>query len=162
MSGFKFKIQIQSNLSKESTGLSLRHCTRWHCLSRKCCRGLKPLATWCPISWANKVSNYQIKSFIILAEPRRSVLRVCWGHFLVIAPGQHSFFWRIVLAVASHWQHCFRFDGPEIWTLDFPLQRQTRYSFTNWLVEPMVWASELRAIDVAQTTIVVCFLSNKN
>ena len=37
----------------------------------------------------------------------------------------HSSFWRNVAAVASRWQHCVRFDRPEIWTSDLPLQRRT-------------------------------------
>ena len=52
----------------------------------------------------------------------------------VIAPGQHSFFGRNVAAMASRWQHCVRFERPEIWTSDLPLQRQTRYRSTNWPV----------------------------
>ena len=36
--------------------------------------------------------------------------------------------------MASHWQHCVRFDRPEIWTSDLPLQGQTRYRSTNWPV----------------------------
>ena len=34
----------------------------------------------------------------------------------------------------SRWQHCVRFDRPEIWTSDLPLQRRTRYRSTNWPV----------------------------
>ena len=68
----------------------------------------------------------QIKSFVILAVVRRSVQRVCGAHLLVIAPKQHSSFRRNVAEVASRWQHCVRFDRPEIWTLDLPLQRRTR------------------------------------
>ena len=76
----------------------------------------------------------QIKSFIILAILRRSVKRVCGAHLRVIGPGQHSSFWRNVAAVASRWQHCVRFDRPEIWTSDLPLQRRTRYRSTSWPV----------------------------
>ena len=68
----------------------------------------------------------QIKSFVILAVVRRSVQRVCGAHLLVIAPGQHSSFPRNVAEVANRWQHCVRFDRPEIWTLDLLLQRRTR------------------------------------
>ena len=50
----------------------------------------------------------------------------------VIAPGQRSFFPRNVAAVASHWQHCIRFNRPEIWISDHPLQKQPRYRLTNW------------------------------
>ena len=56
----------------------------------------------------------QIKSFIILAVVRRSVLRVGGAHLRVIALGQHSSIRRNVAAVASHWQHCVRFDRREI------------------------------------------------
>ena len=28
---------------------------------------------------------------------------------------------------ASRWEHCVRFDRPEIWISDLPLQRRTRY-----------------------------------
>ena len=55
-------------------------------------------------------------------------------HLRVIAPRQYSFFQRNVEAVASRWQDYVRFDWPEIWTLDLPLQRQTRYHSTNWPV----------------------------
>ena len=103
-------------------------------------------------SWAD--SNPKFKFNPTQVKSQRAYL-------CVIAPGD-TVFRGNVAAASSRWQHCFRFDGPEIWTLNFPLQRQTRYSSTNWLGEPMVWASELRAIDVAQTTTVVCFLSNKN
>ena len=49
------------------------------------------------------------------------------GHLRFLALAQHSSFWRNVAAVASRWQHCVRFDRPEIWTSeDLPLQRQTR------------------------------------
>ena len=38
-----------------------------------------------------------------------------WRAYLrVVAPGQHSSFRRKVAAVASRWQHCVRFDWPEI------------------------------------------------
>ena len=43
----------------------------------------------------------------------------------------HSSFWRNVAAVASRWQHCVRFDRPEIWTSDLPLQRRTCCRLTN-------------------------------
>ena len=46
----------------------------------------------------------------------------------VIAPGQHSSIW---WNVESRWQHCVRFDRPEIWTSDLPFQRRTRYRSTN-------------------------------
>ena len=72
-----------------------------------------------------------MKSFIILTGLRRSVWRVGGAHLLVIAPGQHSSFWRNVAAVANRWQHCVRFDRPEIWTSDLPLQRRTRYRSTS-------------------------------
>ena len=36
------------------------------------------------------------------------------GLLRVIAPGQHSSFRRNVATVASRWQHCVRFDRPEI------------------------------------------------
>ena len=36
--------------------------------------------------------------------------------------------------MASRWQHCFRFDQPEISTSNIPLQRRTRYPSTNWPV----------------------------
>ena len=45
-----------------------------------------------------------------------------------------SFFRRNVAAVASRWQHCVRFDRPEIKTPDLPLQRQTCYRSANWPV----------------------------
>ena len=32
------------------------------------------------------------------------------------------------------WQHCVRFDGPEIWTFDLPLQIWTRLCSTKWPV----------------------------
>ena len=51
-----------------------------------------------------------------------------------LAPGQHSFFWTIVTMVANRWQHCVWFDQPEIWIADLPLQKQTCYRSTNWLV----------------------------
>ena len=54
-----------------------------------------------------------------------------WSHLRVIAPGQHGFFRRIVVAVPCPWQHCVRFDRPEIWTSDLPLQKQTCYRSTN-------------------------------
>ena len=44
--------------------------------------------------------------------------------------GKHSLF-RNVATVASRWQHCVRFDRPEIWTSDLPLQRRTCYHSTN-------------------------------
>ena len=38
------------------------------------------------------------------------------AHLRIIAPGQHSSIKRNVATVASHWQHCVRFDRPEIST----------------------------------------------
>ena len=35
------------------------------------------------------------------------------------------------ISVTFRWQHCARFDRPEIRTLDLPLQRRTRYRSTN-------------------------------
>ena len=61
---------------------------------------------------APKFYQISIKSFIILAALRRSVLRVCVVHLRVIASGQHSSFRRHVAAVASRWQHCVRIGGP--------------------------------------------------
>ena len=69
----------------------------------------------------------QVKSFIILAVICRSMWRVGGAHLCIVAPGQHSFFWKNVAAAASRWQHCVLFDRPEIWTSDLPLQRRTRY-----------------------------------
>ena len=46
---------------------------------------------------------------IIVAGLRRSVYRVSGAHLGVTAPGQHSFFWRNVAAMASRWQHCVWF-----------------------------------------------------
>ena len=74
----------------------------------------------------------QIKSFIMLALLCRSVKRVCGLNPRVIAPGQHSSFRRNVAVVSSRWQRCIRFDRPDIWTSDLPLQRRTRYHSTNW------------------------------
>ena len=36
------------------------------------------------------------------------------AHPRIIAPGQHNFIRRNIAAVASRWQHCVRFDRPEI------------------------------------------------
>ena len=58
----------------------------------------------------------------------------CPGPSRVIAPGQHSFFRRNVAAMTSRWQHRVRFDRFEIWTLELPLQKRTRYRSTNWPV----------------------------
>ena len=52
-------------------------------------------------------------------------------HLRVISPGQHSSFWRNVAEVVSRRQHCVRFDLPEIWTWDLPLQRRMRYRSTK-------------------------------
>ena len=43
-------------------------------------------------------------------------------HFPVVASGQHSFFRKSVTAVASCWQHCDRFDQPEIGISSLPCQ----------------------------------------
>ena len=51
------------------------------------------------------------------------------------ACGQHSFFWRNIAARASPWQHGVRFNGTEMWTTDFPLQRRTCYRSTNWVYD---------------------------
>ena len=53
--------------------------------------------------------------------------------------GQHSSFRRNAVAVASRWQHCVRFDRPEIWTSDLSLQRQTRYRLTNLTCAGIIW-----------------------
>ena len=42
------------------------------------------------------------------------MLQICETHICIIAPGQHSSFRRNVAAVASHWQHCVRFDRPVV------------------------------------------------
>ena len=34
--------------------------------------------------------------------------------------------------MASRWQHNVRFDRPETWTLNLPLQRRTGYHSNNW------------------------------
>ena len=36
-----------------------------------------------------------------------------WGHLRIIAPGQHSFFEELSRQWRA-WQHCGRFDRPEI------------------------------------------------
>ena len=41
-----------------------------------------------------------------------------WRHS---AQAEYIYFWRNVAVVASRWQLCARFDRPEIWTLDHPL-----------------------------------------
>ena len=75
--------------------------------------------------------HYQvIKSFIILAVLRRSAYRVCEAHLCIFAPGQHSSFRRNFAAVAGSWQHCVRFELPEIWTSCS--RDETRYRLTNW------------------------------
>ena len=56
------------------------------------------------------------------------------AHFRVIVPRQHSYNRKNVTAMASRWQHCVRFDRPEIWTADLPIQRLTRCCSTNWHV----------------------------
>ena len=45
------------------------------------------------------------------------------GSFLAAysAQAEYIYFWRNVAVVASRWQLCARFDRPEIWTLDHPL-----------------------------------------
>ena len=58
--------------------------------------------------------NIQIKSFIILAVIHPSVQKVCGAYIRVTAPGQHSSFRRNVVAVASLWQHCVRFDRAKL------------------------------------------------
>ena len=57
---------------------------------------------------------FQIKSFMMLAVLLQSIKRVCGALIRVTGPAQHSFFRRNVVAVASRWQHCVRFDMPEI------------------------------------------------
>ena len=47
------------------------------------------------------------------------------------ACGEHNSFGRNVATMVSRWQRCVRFDRPEIWTSDLPLQRRTRYRSTN-------------------------------
>ena len=64
------------------------------------------------ISLKNEIHSNQNQIFIILAVLRWSVWRFCAAHLRVIAPGQHSLFWRNVAAVASRWQHCARLTGP--------------------------------------------------
>ena len=67
---------------------------------------------------------YQIFVYARCITPKRvTSLR---GRFHVTAPGQHSFFRRIVATVGSRWQKRVWFDRPEIWTRDLPLQRGTR------------------------------------
>ena len=58
--------------------------------------------------------GFLINSFIILAVLRSSVKGVCEAHIRVVVPGQHKSLRRNVAAVASRWQHCVRFDRPEI------------------------------------------------
>ena len=62
------------------------------------------------------ISTNQLKSFVILAVLRRSVLRVYGAHLWFIALEQHSSFRRNVTPEASCWQHCIWFYRPEIWT----------------------------------------------
>ena len=62
------------------------------------------------------ISTNQLKSFVILAVLRRSVLRVYGAHLWFIALEQHSSFRRNITPEASCWQHCIWFYRPEIWT----------------------------------------------
>ena len=59
----------------------------------------------------------------------------------------HCSFRRNVIAVASRWQHCLRFERPEIWTwLDLPLQRRMGYCSTTWPVDSRMhyrWTNRL-------------------
>ena len=52
----------------------------------------------------------------------------------IIAPGQHSSFRRNVVAEASCWQHCVRFDRPEIQISGLPFYELALYRLTNWPV----------------------------
>ena len=63
-----------------------------------------------------------------------------WGaHLLVIAPAQHSSFQRNVATMAHRWQLCVRFDWPEIWTLNVPLQRRKHCRSTNLPVQKKMY-----------------------
>ena len=77
---------------------------------------------------------FQIKSFTMLVVQRRSVWQVYGANFRFTAPGQHSYLRTNVAVMASHWQHCVWFDGPEIRTSGLPLQRRKRHRSINWLV----------------------------
>ena len=46
-----------------------------------------------------------------------------------LRPGNTAPFRRNVAAVARRWQHCVRFDRPEIWTSDLPL---AKFFFLPW------------------------------
>ena len=87
------------------------------------------------------------------------------AHLQVISPADNSSFRRNVTAFASRWQHCARFDRPEIWTSDLLLQRQTPYRSTNWPViysfidtHNMIFYCRLRPLSYPQTDVfLICF-----
>ena len=87
------------------------------------------------VNWIIEID--QIKSFITVL--RRSMYRVGGTSLRVIAPWQHNPFWRNVATVASCWHHYIRFNRPEIWTSDLPLQWRTRYRSTYWPVLKLKW-----------------------
>ena len=122
----------------------------WNCTSRcgfisapvkkkeLCCQRLAPLQNFLPRScddwWVtqtcythrcNTASARKIKSFIILAVYAEACNEFV-GHISAsLRPGNTAPFEENVPAVAGRWQHCVRFDRPEIWTSDLPLQRRT-------------------------------------
>ena len=78
------------------------------------------------------INQYLIFHYTRCITPKR--VMSFWAHLRVIAPGKHISFRRNVAVATSRWQHCIRFDQPEIWTSDITLQKRSRYCSTNWPV----------------------------
>ena len=71
----------------------------------------KTLFLWLWLQCFVGASN-QIFHYTCCITPKR--VTSLQAHLRVIAPGQHSSLRRNVASVASRWQHCVQFDGPEI------------------------------------------------
>ena len=84
---------------------------------------------WLGMAKRTQTSNQILIIFAVLRQSVYRVLRSPSPRHCTY--GQHSYFRKNVAAVASCWQLYVRFDRPEIWTSDLPLQGRTHYA---WLI----------------------------
>ena len=99
------------------------------------CNQIFPSRQCFPQKYHLKIKNLQKLNFLLQATrcitPKR-VTSLRRSISASLRPGNTAFFQRNVVAVASRWQHCVRFDRPDIWTSDLSLQRRRRFRSTNW------------------------------
>ena len=84
---------------------------------------------WLGMAKRTQISNQILIIFAVLRQSVYRVLRSPSPRHCTY--GQLSYFRKNVAAVASCWQLYVRFDRPEIWTSDLPLQGRTHYA---WLI----------------------------